>query len=307
MKPAVRSWNVSVGHRVGAEPWKIRFVELRGEQPGPATAVVAGIFGDKPLGCLAVLDLERRLRGLDLRGTVVLVPAANPPALEAGTRLSPDGLFLNRRFPGLPTGALTDQIAHHLMAELRERVDAVVDLHSGTPTMALHYTYDYGDPTFTASFGYLPVIVGHPHEGQLSVAATRAGCKSSLPEFGGGPFRDVTVGVEGCLNVLRFRGQLDGPPTGPRRVPLIERLTFFTPSATGVLRGRVSPEQVGQVIEPGLIGWVEDAATGERFEEFSIEAPALLLLADNSPRMVAPGAFTYMVGYPSGEIEVPAR
>ena len=90
-------------------------------------------------------------------------------------------------------------------------------------------------------------------------------------------------------------------------MPLIERLTFFTPSATGVLRGRVSPEQVGQAIEPGLIGWVEDAATGERFEEFSIEAPALLLLADNSPRMVAPGAFTYMVGYPSGEIEVPAR
>jgi len=307
VKPAPHSWDVPVGHRVGSEPWKIRVVELRGAQPGPATAIVAGIFGDKPLGCLAVHALGRQLQGLDLRGTVVLVPAANPPALEVGTRLSPDALFLNRRFPGAPTGPLTDQIAHHVLTELRARVDAVVDLHSGTPTMALHYTYDYGDPTFTAAFGYLPVIVGHPHEGQLSVAATRAGMRSSLPEFGGGPFRDVRLGVEGCLNVLRYRGHLDGAPTGPRRVPLIERITFFSPSATGVLRGRPAPEQVGQPIEPGVLGWVEDAATGERVEEFSIEAPALLLLADHSPRMVAPGAFAYMVGYPSGDIDVPAR
>ena len=255
-----------------------------------------------------MLDLERRLRGLDLRGTVVLVPAANPPALEAGTRLSPDGLFLNRRFPGLPTGALTDQIAHHLMAELRERVDAVVDLHSGTPTMALHYTYDYGDPTFTASFGYLPVIVGHPHEGQLSVAATRAGCKSSLPEFGGGPFRDVTVGVEGCLNVLRFRGQLDGPPTWtPPRAPGRAADVLHAVGDGGAARaghpgaGRTGPSS------PDSSAGSRMRRPGERFEEFSIEAPALLLLADNSPRMVAPGAFTYMVGYPSGEIEVPAR
>jgi predicted deacylase len=307
VKPALHHWDVPVGHRVGAEPWKIRFLELRGAQPGPVTAVVAGIFGDKPLGCLAVHALAQRLQGLDIRGTVVLVPAANPPALEAGTRLSPDGLFLNRRFPGAPTGPLTDQIAHHLLAELRARVDAVVDLHSGTPTMALHYTYDYGDRAFTAAFGYMPVIVGYPHEGQLSVAATRAGMRSSLPEFGGGPFRDVTIGVEGCLNVLRYRGHLDGPPTGPRRVQLVERITFFSPSTTGVLRGSVTPERVGQPIEPGVLGWIEDPATGERVEEFAIAEPALLLLADQSPRMVAPGAFAFMVGYPSGEIDVPAR
>jgi predicted deacylase len=296
-----------VGRRVGPEPWKIRFVELKGSSPGPATAIVAGVFGDKPLGCLAVLALERRLRELDLRGAVVLVPAANPPALEAGTRVSPDGLFLNRRFPGQPTGYLTDQIAHHVMAELRSRVDAVVDLHSGTPTMALHYTYDYGDLPFTSSFGYLPVIVGSQHEGQLSVAATRAGLVSSLPEFGGGPFRDVSIGVEGCLNVLRYRGHLDGASTGPRRVPLVKRLQFFMPSVTGVLRGQVTPEQVGQAIEAGVIGWIEDPATGERLEEFTVEEPSLLLLADNAPRMVAPGAFTYMVGYPDGEVPVPAR
>jgi hypothetical protein len=88
---------------------------------------------------------------------------------------------------------------------------------------------------------------------------------------------------------------------------LITRLQFFTPSVTGVLSGRVGPEQVGQAIEAGVIGWVEDAATGERLEEFTTEAPALLLLADNGPRMVTPGAFTFMVGYAEGEVSVPAR
>ena len=90
-------------------------------------------------------------------------------------------------------------------------------------------------------------------------------------------------------------------------MPLVERITFFSPSATGILRGSVTPERVGQPIEPGVLGWIEDPATGERVEEFAIAEPALLLLADQSPRMVAPGAFAFMVGYPSGEIDVPAR
>ena len=34
MKPAPHSWDVPVGHRVGSEPWKIRFVELRGASYG---------------------------------------------------------------------------------------------------------------------------------------------------------------------------------------------------------------------------------------------------------------------------------
>ena len=269
---------------------------------------MAGVFGDKPLGCLALHELTRRLSALDLQGTVLIVPAANPPALEVGTRVSPDHLYLNRRFPGQPTGYLTDQIAHRLAGELLDRADRVVDLHSGTPTMGLAYTYDYGDLAFSASFGYLPIIVGHAIDGQLSVAARRAGARTCLPEFGGGADGDPTVGVEGCLNVLRSRGQIDGEPTGPRRLPLVREIRFFTPSVAGILTGRVGTGDVGKPVESGVIGQVVGASTGETLEEFSVpDRPALLLLARTTPTTVSPGDFAFMVGYPDGEVEVPGR
>lgn len=300
--------DVEVGRRVDGQPWRVPVIELVGSRAGPTTAFVTGIYGDKPLACLALVDLGQRLATLDLRGTVLIVPAANPPALEAGTRVSPDHLYLNRRFPGQREGFLTDQIAHHLVTEILDRTDCVVDLHSGTPTMGLWYTYDYGDVEFSASFGHLPILVGHAIEGQLSVAATRAGARSCLPEFGGGINGDPSVGIEGCLNVLRYRGQLDGAHTGPKRLPLIHDITFFLPSVSGVLRGRVGTGDVGRPVEPGAIGSVVSVTTGETLEEFVVEdRPALLLLARITPTMVAPGDFACMVGYPSGEVEVPSR
>ena len=308
MGVTTRSWDIAVGRRVDGEPWRVRVVELTGSRSGPTTAFVAGVFGDMPLACLALHELGRRLAALELGGTVLLVPAANPPALEAGTRVSPDHLYLNRRFPGQRAGALTDQLAHRLTEEVLERADAVVDLHSGTPTLGLWYTYDYGDLEFSASFGHLPILVGRAIEGQLSVAVTRRGGRSCLPEFAGGVNGDPTVGVEGCLNVLRYRGQLDGAPTGPRSIPLIEDVEFFFPSVSGILRGRYGTGDVGKPVEPGVIGAVVSAATGETLEEFLVQdRPAVLLLASTTPMMVAPGDFAYMVGYPSGEVEVPSR
>lgn len=308
MGVTIRNRDVEVGRRVDGQPWRIPVIELVGSGSGPTTAFVAGIYGDKPLGCLALIELSQRLATLDLRGTVLIVPAANPPALEAGTRVSPDHLYLNRRFPGQREGFLTDQIAHHLTMEILNRTDCVVDLHSGTPTMGLGYTYDYGDVEFSASFGHLPILVGHPIEGQLSVVATRAGARSCLPEFGGGVNGDPSVGIEGCLNVLRYRGQLDGAHTGPKRLPLIHDIRFFLPSGSGVLRGRVGTGDVGRPVEPGVIGSVVSATTGETLEEFVVEdRPALLLLARITPTMVVPGDFAYMVGYPSGEVDVPSR
>ena len=306
---AISQRDITVGRRIDGQPWQIRVIELVGSRQGPTTAFVAGVFGDKPLGCLALHELARRLPELDVRGTVLIIPAANPPALEVGTRVSPDHLYLNRRFPGQPTGFLTDQVAHHLGAEIFERADCIVDLHSGTPTMGLGYTYDYGDVEFTASFGYLPIIVGHEIEGQLSVAATRAGARSCLPEFGGGINGDPTVGVEGCLNVLRHRGQIDGAMTGPKRLPIVRDIEFFMPSVSGALIGRVGTGDVGKSVEPGTIGRVVNVTSGETLEEFAVKdhRPALLLLARTTPTIVAPGDFAFMVGYPDGEIEMPGR
>lgn len=302
----VRSWQVEVSRRIDGTPWPIRFVEIDSGTPGHTTGFVAGLYGDKPLGVLALLALERRLTTEQFSGKVILAPAVNLPALEVGTRVSPDHWYLNRRFPGTPGGTLSDQIANRVLATLREHTDTVVDLHSGTPTMALGYTYDFGDPTFSASFGYLPVVVDHHLPGQLSLALAKDGGRSCLPEFAGAGHTQTTIGVEGCLNVLRYRGQLGGSVTGPRQLPLIREVKLLLPSVAGILQGSLGPLDLGKPVPAGTLGWVSAPSTGERLEELVVpQAGAILLMVVTTPTMVAPGSFGFMVGFPFDEIVVP--
>ncbi len=324
MSVTVRSWDIEVpGRRIGGDRWTIRCHEFKGSRPGPATAIVAGVIGDKPLAVLALHELGRRLESADLAGAVILVPAANPFGLQVGTRQNPDLLELNRRFPGKPSGFLTDQIAHTLVTSLLERVDCVIDLHSGTPARALNYTYDYGDLHLSASFGYLPVVVDRHVPGQLSQAVVAAGGSSFLAEFGGAELNDPEPGIAGCLNTLRYRGHLTGERTGPDKVPILDQVKVFLASHNGVLDGRYSPADLGQPVAPGPIGWITNVVTGARMEEFIIEGPGeitgngegfdlwgpglerqfevrdqpLLMMAPSRPAIVNPGDFTYAVGW----------
>lgn len=332
MSVTVNSWQESVpGMRVDGEPWRIRFHEYRGRRPGPATAIVAGIIGDKPLAVLAVHQLGRRLAEADLAGTVVLVPAANPFGLSGGTRHNPDLIELNRRFPGRPSGFMTDQLAHTLISALLNRVDCVVDLHSGTPSRALNYTYDYGNLELSASFGYLPVVVDRHVPGQLSQAVVAQGGSSFLAEFGGAEANDPEPGIEGCLNTLRYRGHLNEPRTGPDKVAVLDRVKVFLSSHSGALDGRHGAADLGKPVPPGDIGWITNVVTGERLESYRVEGPGetagtgpgfdlwgpslerefevrdapLLMLAPSRPAMVAPGEFTYGVGWVRGWIDAP--
>lgn len=305
MPVSIRDWSVEVGRKADGEPWKLHFSELKGDSPGPCTVFVGGIYGDKPLGCLTVHALKRRLADADLKGSVVLVPVANPFAFSTATRIGPDHLYLNRRFPGQATGFLTDQIAHALHGEIMRLGDCVIDLQPGSPTTAMRYVYDYGDEAFTATFGYLPMIMGRPIEGQLSVAVTRGGGRSLLPEFSGGPVADISVGVEGSLNVLRGRGQLGGPMTGPRRLPVVRRLKFFHPSTAGILVSGLDPAAVGSRVAAGPIAEVRNAVTGAVMERFELDEDGILLLATTTPATVTPGMFGFMVGIQESEYDVP--
>lgn len=307
MEPRSERW-IEVGRRIDGSRWTIRVIEHRGGTDGPTTVVLGGMLGDKPLGCLAVLELDRRLRAAtDLVGGVVLVPAANPPALEHATRENPDHLTLTRQFPGASAGFLTDQIAAALLEQVIDGADCVVDLHSGSPTMALSYTYDYGDRGLSAAFGHLPVVLGHTAAGQLGLLADQLGIGFLLPEFGGGPLTDSSVGVEGVLNVLRYRGQLSGGMSGPATVPLIERKELFRASAHGVLVATgVTAAGVGRPVAAGELGRLLDVATGETIETYEIAVDSILLMARTTPIMLRPGDFAFMTGAVVDELDVGA-
>jgi predicted deacylase len=322
-----KRWHVDLpGTRIDEFPWRIHVHEFAGRQPGPATAILSGVTGDKPLGILAMHDLVRDLTQRDVAGTVLVIPCVNPYGFQASTRHNPDLVELNRRFPGVAHGLLSDQLAHAIMKLLVGRVDAVIDIHSGTAVRTTEYIYDYDNLDLSASFAYLPVMVNRAIPGQLCTAAKEAGLDAALVEFGG-PDRNQTLkAVAGCLNMLRFRGHLSDPPTGPDHVSILAPVQAIVASCDGILESDLAPHHVGQLIEPGTIGWLTGTVTGERLEEYVLENPTdagrandktqpkaetdtrpLLMLAQTTPSLVRPGHLLFMIGWQSSHVPTPRR
>lgn len=117
--------------RADAEPCTIPIQVLAGEGARPRLVVIAGVHGDEPDGMLALIEASRTLPLRNLRGRLVLVPIAHPPAFAAAQRRSPiDGVDLNRAFPGNPEGTPTERLAHCLTEKLILGADFVFTLHS---------------------------------------------------------------------------------------------------------------------------------------------------------------------------------
>ena len=100
--------------------------------PGPVALVVAGTHGDEYEGQILAHELIRELDPAQLTGTVIVVPAANSPAVRGAARVSPiDAGNLNRSYPGNPAGGPTEQVAALIAGQLLPRADFVIDMHSG--------------------------------------------------------------------------------------------------------------------------------------------------------------------------------
>jgi len=99
---------------------------------GPTVLLMAGNHGDEYEGQIALTRLVQDLEPSDIRGRIIILTMANPPAAEAGLRTSPiDGGNLNRTFPGDARGGPTEMIAHYIEHVLMPLADYMVDLHSG--------------------------------------------------------------------------------------------------------------------------------------------------------------------------------
>ncbi len=115
------------------------------ENPGPTALVQAGIHGDETAGVHALEELlEAGLR--PTCGRLLVVPVMNPPAYRADQRAAPDGLDLNRCFPGDPDAERYEpRLAAAFMDLVRSERPALV--------ATLHESHRRYDPDVTPSFG----------------------------------------------------------------------------------------------------------------------------------------------------------
>lgn len=166
--------------------------------PGPVALLVAGTHGDEYEGQVLAHELIRELDPERLTGTVIVVPAANSPAVRGAARVSPiDGGNLNRSYPGNAGGGPTGQVAAMIAGDLLPRADFVIDMHSGgSNSTYLPCAFIYRGPDeklWTAKLRaakllglpYVMVVAPLLEPGSLSSAGDLAGILTISTELSG--------------------------------------------------------------------------------------------------------------------------
>jgi len=191
---------------------------------GPTVLLMAGNHGDEYEGLTALNHFVRDIDPGRVQGRIIVLPAANLPAVMAGTRVSPlDGGNLNRAFPGDPEGTPTFQIAHYLDSVIYPITDYMHDLHSGggslqyVPFVSMRTSGNADlDRRALAALRAFGMPVGQiwdytPDTRLSSPAAIAKGIVSLGGEFGGGASVSID-GVrrvrQGILNLLAHAGVL---------------------------------------------------------------------------------------------------
>jgi N-alpha-acetyl-L-2,4-diaminobutyrate deacetylase len=195
---------------------------------GPTLLLTGGNHGDEYEGPIALLKLARSLEPGEIKGRVILIPALNLPAVQAGTRVSPiDQLNLNRAFPGRWDGTVTAMIADYVNRHILPSCDAVIDLHAGGRTLSfvpfcgMHVLPDAAQMARTKAamlaFG-APIslmIEELDTAGMLDTAVEQLGLPFLFTELGGGGGASAaTVGIaeRGIWNLLRHFRLIEGAP-----------------------------------------------------------------------------------------------
>jgi N-alpha-acetyl-L-2,4-diaminobutyrate deacetylase len=195
---------------------------------GPTVFLVGGNHGGEYEGPVCLLKLSRELEPEDVQGRVIIMPALNLPAVQAGQRLSPlDGKDMNRVFPGRWDGTITEIVAHYVHEAILPLCDAVIDLHSGgyslvlAPYISMHYLADeeQREKTWAAMMAFQAPVALVMNEisgpGLLDYAVERMGKVFLCAELGSaGTLSPETLEITevGTRNILRHFGVIDGEP-----------------------------------------------------------------------------------------------
>ncbi|MDE7193418.1 MAG: succinylglutamate desuccinylase/aspartoacylase family protein [Oscillospiraceae bacterium] len=102
------------------------------EDSGKRIAVVTGIHGDELEGQYVCYELVRRITANTsrLKGVVDIYPSINPLGMESVTRAVPmSGLDMNKVFPGSDMGAIAENVAAKLVADIKG-ADICIDIHA---------------------------------------------------------------------------------------------------------------------------------------------------------------------------------
>lgn len=290
---------------------------VRGAQPGPTLALIAGTHGSEVAPIIALQRLRAQLDPAQLRGAVIMVHVANMPSFLGRTiYYSPvDRKNLNRVYPGRAEGTVSERIAHAITREVIERADYVVDMHAGDGNESLRpYTYwmplgldrrvDSAALDLALAFGHDHIVIDttRARDPAASVYTSNTAMTRGRPaittETGwlGAPDEEmVRLNVAGAHRLLRHLGMLPGTAEPVRNPVWLARTEVLRSSATGVWHARV---RRGQRVDSGaVLGYTTDFFGEQRV---AVRAPfaGIVLYVVATPAMNA-GEPLAMIGRPT--------
>jgi predicted deacylase len=227
---------VPIGQLLDGTAITIPLVEITGSSVGPTVYVQAGVHGDEATGIAVVLHALPHLTPDRVIGRIRAVPVANPAAFLTRSRgflVEERGpIDLNRGYPGVAGGLLSDRILDYLFRSFVLQSDVTIDIHSALAGCGIA-AFSYVDPddddhgtlaarerlaaAFTGQFLYrkprTAKLGTSDMSRSLAAQADQHGKVVMSLELGEGDRLDdavTTVGVDGLLNVLRAAGVLRG-------------------------------------------------------------------------------------------------
>lgn len=242
---------------------------VHGRRSGPTVWLSAAVHGDELNGIPIIREVVDQLDPERVSGTLLAVPIVNVFGLVGESRYLPDRRDLNRAFPGSKRGSQAAQLAYLFMANVVERSDLGIDLHTGSDgrTNLPQVRCDLDDPEvarLARAFG-APVILHAPlRQGSLRAAAAGLGIKTLLYEAGEALRFDSTAietGAVGTMRVLEAVGMIDGEVGRPAVEPTeSRRSTWVRAGRGGLCQTRV---QLGEYVEKkGPVAIVIDPTDG---------------------------------------------
>ncbi len=274
--------------------------------PGPVALVVAGTHGDEYEGQVLAHELIRELDPRDLSGTVIIVPAANSPAVRGAARVSPiDAGNLNRSYPGRANGGPTEQVAALIAGELLPRADFVIDMHSGgSNSTYLPCAFIYRGPDAELwrekvraarllGLPYVMVVAPMLEPGSLSSAGDLAGIPTISTELSGaGTVDRHALGAmrRGMPQLLAGLGILKDPAAAITAEPQWLELVPESP-VTSTAAGLFEPlVDLGEAVRAGQsvarVHFIDELDRQPRLYQARIDGVVGIL---RRPTLVAPG------------------
>jgi predicted deacylase len=274
---------------------------VTGQADGPTLGIVATIHGDETMPLMAIRAL---LDGLDprvLAGRVAAIPVANPLAVAAFDRQTPEQhgkTDLHEAFPGSAQGNVTQRLASAITENLLDHADALVDIHCGGLGGRLQSRVDLDasapKPVYEASLNLCRAFgTSFVHANNLAGTAARycngKGVPTANPEIGGvylGPAAEaayIEQTVWGLRSIMASLNMLEETikPAEKQLLFTVKSRFEVNPSIGGFLRSYFdAPSCLGKKIERGTtLGRVIDIHSLEVVEELKATVTGYLFFS----------------------------